>query len=35
VQIGAECGIVSDGCSMVLDCGTCPAGLACSQGQCG
>ena len=28
----AECGFVADGCGGLLDCGVCPAGLACGGG---
>ena len=37
--IGANCGLASDGCGGVLDCGTCPTGLKCGAngkpGICG
>jgi hypothetical protein len=33
LQIGAQCGIVSDGCGSAMDCGHCEAG-ACFQSQC-
>jgi hypothetical protein len=31
---GIECGGTDDGCYGGLNCGTCPAGLACWQGTC-
>lgn len=31
---GQYCGVIGDGCSGTLDCGACPAGLACLHGVC-
>lgn len=32
--LGLECGMISDGCGMTANCGTCPSGI-CSEGFCG
>src|SRR5215470_17134240 len=34
-QVGATCGMVSDGCGGVLSCGTCPTGQTCTGNKCG
>ena len=31
-DMGAECGLISDGCGETLDCGECPDGTACGGG---
>ena len=32
-SLGANCGLVGDGCGALLDCGVCPAGFTCGLGQ--
>ncbi len=39
MEVGAQCGIIGDGCGNTVDCGTCPQGQVCggngSANQCG
>jgi hypothetical protein len=33
-EVGATCGVASDGCGDTLDCGGCPAGEVCVDNAC-
>ena len=33
-QVGADCGIIADGCGGSRNCGTCPGGMVCSNNHC-
>jgi len=39
MEVGAQCGIIGDGCGNTVNCGDCPAGQVCggngSANQCG